>query len=105
MSKYTVTDVQNFEYLWELFLIYLEEVSIFFNEMAPPEKNVFLKFWQLENKWTYFLNLNNKPIGFVLLQLVSERDESSMEVGAIFVSKEYRGLYHPHQFQHQGLRI
>jgi hypothetical protein len=91
-TRIDIIPVQDFNKLWLIFTEYHKEVSSFSGEMTLPDKNKFVNFWQEEKKWCFFLTAHNNPIGFVLLQIISQPEADALEVGAIFVKKKNRGI-------------
>ena len=84
---------QDFNRLWTLFKEYHSEVARYSGEMALPNKENFVSFWASGDKWSYFLEEDKSPIGFVILQTINcPAAGTTIEVGAIYVRKENRGI-------------
>lgn len=85
----------NLPHIWRLAEEYFASVATFAGEMNPPSKSSFIEYWSEDsNRHVIVARKKSEPLGFCLLQEIDGSaydSERCLELGAIFVRKQFRG--------------
>ncbi len=95
--------------IWCLAEEYFASVATFAGEMSPPSKSSFVEYWSEEpSRYVIVARAESASLGFCLLQEIdgSAYDlERCLELGAIFVRKQFRGRGGSKKLWREAVRI